>query len=300
MKRILSALLLCVLLAASAYAESAAPAFDFGTRTALLNNGCLMPILGLGTWTLDDAETENAVYHALADGYRLIDTAAYYGNQTGVGQGVRKAIAEGIVTREEVFITTKIAPWGADGYAEEINACNEELGLNYIDLMLIHQRGVGEKALYAAIEDAIDAGIVRSLGISNYYTPEEFDYITEDARYLPAVIQNENHPFYQNTALQNYVSRWGTVVESYYPFGGRGHTQDLFQHETITAIAQTHGKTSAQVLVRWHLQAGYIAIPGSGNPEHIAENFDVFDFALTEDEMSAIAAMNTCERYENW
>ena len=248
MKRFLTALLLGALLVSAACAENAAPVFNFGTRTVQLNNSRLMPILGLGTWTLDDDETENAVYHALADGYRLIDTAAYYGNQTGVGKGVRKAIAEGIVTREEVFVTTKIAPWNTDGYAEEINACNEELGLNYIDLMLIHQRGVGEKALYAAIEDAIDAGIVRSLGISNYYTPDEFDFITEDARYLPTVIQNENHPFYQNTALQDYVSRWGTVVESYYPFGGRGHTQDLFQHDTITAIAQAHGKTSAQVL----------------------------------------------------
>lgn len=300
MKRFLTTLLLGALLVSTACAESTAPAFDFGTRTVQLNNGRLMPILGLGTWTLDDDETENAVYHALADGYRLIDTAAYYGNQTGVGRGVRKAIAEGIVMREEVFITTKIVPWGTDGYAEEINACNEELGLDYIDLMLIHQRGVGEKALYAAIEDAIDEGIVRSLGISNYYTPEAFDFITEDARYLPAVIQNENHPFYQNTVLQDYVSRWGTVVESYYPFGGRGHTQDLFHHETITAIAQAHGKTSAQVLVRWHLQAGYSAIPGSGNPEHIAENFNVFDFELTKEEMSAIAAMNTGERYENW
>lgn len=310
MKRIFAVLLALMLFAmATAFAEEQAdgtvsaeqrPAFDFEAKTVLLNSGYAMPIIGLGTWTLDDETAENSVYHALKDGYRLIDTARYYGNAKGVGDGVRKAIDEGIVTREEVFVTTKIVPYGFTDYEATIAECNVELGLGYIDLMLIHQRGADEKILYAAIENAIDEGIVRSLGISNYYTPKEFDFITEDARILPSVIQNENHPFYQNTEFQQYVGQYGTVVESYYPFGGRGHTQDLFNHETIVGIAAAHGKTSAQVLVRWHLQAGYITIPGSSNPDHIAENYHIFDFVLSDEEMSSIADMNIGVRYETW
>ena len=269
--------------------------------TVTLNSGYAMPVLGLGTWTQDDATAENSVYQALQDGYRLIDTARYYGNEAGIGAAVRRAIDEGVVTREEVFITSKIVPSGSGtDYKAAIAGCNERLGLGYIDLMLIHQQGAGEEALYRAIEDAIDGGSVRSLGISNYYTAEDFDRITTGARVIPAVIQNENHPFYQNTELQGYVTRFGTLIESYYPFGGRGHTEELFNAEPIDAIAQAHGKTSAQILIRWHLQAGYIAIPGSSNPDHIAENFDVFGFALSQEEMERIAAMDTGERYESW
>ena len=116
----------------------------------------------------------------------------------------------------------------------------------------------------------------------------------------PAVVQNENHPFYQNTEFQKYVSQYGTVVESWYPFGGRGHTQDLFGNDTIKAIADAHGKTSAQVILRWHLQAGYITIPGSQNPDHILENISIFDFELTNEEMQKMADLHTGKRYENW
>lgn len=120
------------------------------------------------------------------------------------------------------------------------------------------------------------------------------------AQIPPAVIQNENHIYYQNTALQEYVRKYGVVVESWYPFGGRGHTSENFNNETVTAIAKSHGKTSAQIILRWHLQAGYIAIPGSSNPDHIAENYNIFDFELTGDEMQQMAAVNKNQRYENW
>ena len=120
------------------------------------------------------------------------------------------------------------------------------------------------------------------------------------AEITPAVIQNENHIYYQNTALREYVKKYGVVVESWYPFGGRGHTSENFNNETITAIAQSHKKTSAQIILRWHLQAGFIAIPGSSNPDHIAENFDIFDFELSDAEMQRIAAINQNRRYENW
>lgn len=274
--------------------------FDFETKTVMLNSGYEMPIIGLGTWTLDDETAENSVYHALKDGYRLIDTARYYGNAQGVGDGVRRAIAEGIVEREDVFITTKIVPYGFNDYDAAIDECIEALGLDYIDLLLIHQQGADEKELYAAIERAVENGKVRSLGISNYYTQEDFERITENATIMPAVIQNENHIFYQNTEFQDYVKQFGTIIESYYPFGGRGHTSDSMNNETILAIAEAHGKTGAQVILRWQLQAGYIAIPGSSNPDHIAENYDIFDFELSSEEMQQIAALDTGERYETW
>lgn len=274
--------------------------FNFESKTVLLNSGYEMPIIGLGTWTLDDETAENSVYHALKDGYRLIDTARYYGNAQGVGDGVRRAIAEGIVKREDVFVTTKIVPYGFDDYDAVIDECIEALGLDYIDLLLIHQQGADEKELYAAIERAVESGKVHSLGISNYYTQEDFERITENAKIVPAVIQNENHIFYQNTEFQDYVKQFGTIIESYYPFGGRGHTSDSMNHETILAIAEAHGKTGAQVILRWQLQAGYIAIPGSSNPDHIAENYDIFDFELTDEEMQQIAALDTGERYETW
>lgn len=269
-------------------------------ENVLLNSGYEMPAIGLGTWMQDDETVENSVYCALKDGYRLIDTANMYGNEEGVGRGVRRAVEEGIVTREEVFITTKLVPWGYDDYEDAIEKANERLDLGYIDLFLIHQQGIDEKELYRAIENAIDKGVVRSLGISNYYTPEDFERIIEGASVLPAVIQNENHIFHQNTELQSYVEQYGTIVESYYPFGGRGHTSDSMNNETIAEIAAAHEKTGAQIILRWHLQAGYIAIPGSSNPDHIAENIDIFDFELTDDEMQKITDLNTGERYENW
>ena len=265
-----------------------------------LNDGYEMPMFGLGTWTLSDEEAENSTYHALKDGYRLIDTALYYGNHEGVGKGVRRAIEEGICTREDVFITSKVAPYMSGDFMDRIEQCNEELGLEYIDLMLIHQSGSRDEELYKVIEESIDKGIVRSLGISNYYTKDEYDRITANAEVLPVLIQNENHPFYQNTEIQEYVRKDGVFIESYYPLGGRGHTQDLFNNETILRLAEKYDKSSAQIILRWHLQAGYIVIPGSSNPDHIAENIDIFDFELTDEDMEKIKKLDTGNRYENW
>ena len=283
-----------------ANSETSASEFDFNSKTVKLNSGYEMPILGLGTWTLSNEEAENSVYHALKDGFRLIDTARYYQCETGVGKGIKKAVEEGIVKREDVFVTSKIMPSDYERAAQGINDSLRDLGLDYIDLMLIHQPGSNDEAVYKAMEQAVRDGKVRSIGISNYYTPEAFDEVMSYAQIPPAVIQNENHIYYQNTALQEYVRKYGVVVESWYPFGGRGHTSENFNNETVTAIAKSHGKTSAQVILRWHLQAGYIAIPGSSNPDHIAENYRIFDFELTDDEMRQIAAVNKNQRYENW
>ena len=265
-----------------------------------LNSGYTMPALGLGTWTQDDATTEQSVYTAIKDGYRLIDTAQYYGNETGVGKGVKRAIDDGLVSREEVFITTKVMPSNYDRAYQSIDESLNRLGLSYIDLMLIHQSGSNDTLVYKALCQGVKDGKLHSVGISNYYTPDEFERVTAGSDIKPAVVQNENHIYYQNTEFQEYVARYGTIVESWYPFGGRGHTSENFNNQTIVAIAQSHNKTSAQIILRWQLQAGYIAIPGSSNPDHIAENYDIFDFELTDEEMRQISEINKNQRYENW
>ena len=274
--------------------------FDFESKTVLLNSGYEMPIIGLGTWTQDDDTAENSVYEALKDGYRLIDTAQYYGNETGVGKGIQRAIDEGIVTRDEVFVTTKVMPSNYDRAYSSIDDSLDRLGLDYIDLMLIHQSGSNDTEVYKALCQGVKDGKLRSIGISNYYTLEEYERVTSGGEIKPAVVQNENHPFYQNTEFQKDIAKYGTVVESWYPFGGRGHTQDLFGNETIMDIAEAHGKTSAQIILRWHLQAGYITIPGSQNSDHILENYSIFDLELTDAEMQRMAELHTGQRYENW
>ncbi len=274
--------------------------FNFDTKTVTLNSGYEMPIIGLGTWTQNDEETANSVYYALEDGYRLIDTAQYYGNERGVGEGLRRAINDGIVTREEVFITTKIMPSSYNNAYNSIDESLERLGVDYIDLLLIHQPGSNDEEVYKAMEQGVYDGKVKSIGISNYYTKEEIDEVLSYATIVPAVIQNENHIYYQNTDLKEYVSQYGIIIESWYPFGGRGHTSENFNNEVIRDIATKYNKTSAQIILRWQLQAGYIVIPGSSNPDHILENYSIFDFSLNEEDMKNIADINKNQRYENW
>ena len=274
--------------------------FNFDTKTVTLNSGYEMPIIGLGTWTQNDEETANSVYYALEDGYRLIDTAQYYGNERGVGEGLRRAIDDGIVTREEVFITTKIMPSSYNNAYNSIDGSLERLGVDYIDLLLIHQPGSNDEEVYKAMEQGVYDGKVKSIGISNYYTKEEIDEVLSYATIVPSVIQNENHIYYQNTDLKEYVSKYGIIIESWYPFGGRGHTSENFNNEVIRDIATKYNKTSAQIILRWQLQAGYIVIPGSSNPDHILENYSIFDFSLNEEDMKNIADINKNQRYENW
>ena len=274
--------------------------FDFEKQTVLLNSGYEMPIIGLGTWTLSDDEAENSVYHALKSGMRLIDTARYYGNEVGVGRGLQKAIDEGIVTREDVFITSKVYGGNYERAGGIIDDALKDLNVDYIDLMLIHQPGYDDEGVYKAMEDAVRAGKLRSIGISNYYTKEQVDEVLSFATIVPAVIQDENHLYYQNTELQEYASQYGIVIESWYPFGGRGHTSEHFGNEVIKELAEKYGKSSAQIILRWQLQAGFIAIPGSSNPDHIAENYDIFDFELSKEDMQRIRELDQHERYENW
>ena len=233
-------------------------------------------------------------------GMRLIDTARYYRCEVGVGNGIARAIEEGFVTREEIFVTTKIMPSDYDRASQGINDSLKDLNLDYIDLILIHQPGSNDEAVCRAMEDAQKAGKVHSIGISNYYTKQQVDEVLSYAKVIPAVIQNENHIYYQNEKLKEYAKKYGIVIESWYPFGGRGHTDENFNNETIAQLAKKYKKSSAQVILRWHLQAGYIAIPGSSNAKHIAENYDIFDFELSEEDMKKISSCDRQKRYEVW
>jgi len=274
--------------------------FDLENKNVVLNDGNKMPIIGLGTWTLTGETVENAVYFAIKNGYRLIDTAKMYNNEINVGNGIKKAINEGIIKREELFVTTKLVPYSSNDYYKEIENCIERLDIGYVDLMLIHQKGSDEKKLYSAIEKAISNGIVKSLGISNYYKKSDFDDITKSANILPVVIQNENHIFYNDIEFQNYVGKYGIIIESYYPLGGRGHTNISLNNNVIVDIAKKYNKTSAQIILRWHIQRGFIAIPGSKSENHILENIDLFNFELTDDEINKINDLNSGKRYESW
>ena len=274
--------------------------FNFETKIVKLNSGYEMPILGLGTWTQNNEETANSVYCALKDGYRLIDTAQYYGNEVGVGKAIEKAIKEGLVTREEIFITTKVSPGNYYNTDNSIDESLKKLKVDYIDLLLIHQHGSNDEEVYKSMEKAVRDGKVRSIGISNYYTKKAIDEVLSYATITPAVIQNENHLYYQNIELQEYVKQYGIIIESWYPFGGRGHTSEHFNNSVIKELATKYNKTSAQIILRWQLQAGYIVIPGSSNPNHITENYNVFDFELSSEDMKRITNLNKNERYENW
>ena len=266
-----------------------------------LNSGYEMPTLGLGTWTLTGKSCEKAVYAALKSGYRLIDTARYYGNEEEVGNAIRSAIKDGICKREEIFVTTKLVPW-SNSPDRDIDDSLKKLGLSYIDLCLLHQHGSssGDDAVYKAMIRAVKEGKIRSIGISNFYTEKSASHFINDFEIPPAVIQNENHLKYQNKKLRDWAAKKGIYIESYYPFGGRGHTSEHLQNPLVLQIAKAHKKTAAQIIVRWHLQLGYIAIPGSSNPSHIEENFDVWYFELTESEMEKLSALDTGLRYENW
>ena len=289
----------CLLLAGCG--ETTANDFDLERGVVTLNNGIEMPILGIGTFRLSNEQAENSVYWALRDGYRLIDTARIYGNEQGVGRGIQRAIDEGLVTREEIFVTTKMWTDDYDNGADAIDRSLERLGLDYIDLMILHHsQPNNDVAAYQAMEQAVADGKLRSIGLSNYYTPEDFDRLVNATTITPALMQNETHPYHQSTEMKEHLAQYGTVMESWFPLGGRGNTQTLFNDETISAIAAAHGKTSAQVILRWHLQAGNIAIPGSSNEDHIQENFEIFDFNLTDEEMEQMTALDKNERFANY
>ena len=273
--------------------EAAIPVFDFESKTVTLNSGYAMPIVGLGTYSLSDEECYNSVTALLESGGRLIDTASYYGNEEAVGRAVR----DSGVPREEIFVITKLYPTEFSDPEAAIEGCLQRLDIGYIDLLLLHHPGTGDVAAYHAMERAVADGKIHSIGLSNWYVEELTEFLPQ-VNITPALVQNEIHPYYQENDVIPFIQEKGIVVQGWYPFGGRGHTAELLGDETIVAIAQAHGVTAAQVILRWNLQKGVVVIPGSSNPEHIRENLDVFGFELTEEEMNRINALDRGEKHD--
>ncbi len=301
LRTVLVICVLCSVCSAAADTGSGYPVFNFEQRSVTLNSGYEMPVLGLGMFALSDSQAENSTYWALRAGFRLIDTARIYGNEPGVGRGLRRAISEGIVSREDVFITTKM--WTSDfGNGDAaIDASLSRLGVDYIDLMILHHsQPSNDVQAYQAMERAVSSGKLRSIGLSNFYEPEDFDRLVSQTSIRPALLQNETHPYHQSGVMKDHIARYGTVLESWFPLGGRGNTQTLFNDPVISSIAEAHGKSSAQVIIRWHLQAGNICIPGSSNEQHIIEDYDVWNFGLSDEEMARMAALERGRRFADY
>ena len=280
--------------------EDMTNAFNFETKTVKLNSGWEMPIIGIGTYLLSTAQAEESVYNALKVGMRLIDTADIYGNEVGVGRGIARAMKDFGIKREEIFVTTKL--WTSDFYRadEEIDERLQRLGLDYIDLLLLHHTAANDEHAYQAMERGVKAGKIHSIGISNFYE-DDVDRIMKIATIKPAVLQNETHPYRQSKDVKAHIAPLGTILESWFPLGGRGTgIRTLNNLDVIKKIASAHGKSTYQVLLRWHLQSGVIAIPGSTNAAHIAEDFDIFDFALTDAEMASINALERNQRFASY
>ena len=267
--------------------------FDFETKRVRLNSGYDMPIVGLGTYSLSDEECYNSVTALLQSGGRLIDTAYMYHNEESVGRAIR----DSGVAREEIFVITKLYPSQFADAENAIDEAFEKLDIGYIDMMLLHHPGTGDVEAYHAMERAVAEGKIRSLGVSNFYIEEMTEFLPQ-VNIKPALVQNEIHPYYQESEVIDFMHEQGITVQGWYPFGGRGHTAEMLGDETINQIAQAHGRTAAQVILRWNLQKGVVVIPGSSNPDHIRENLDVFDFALTDEEMERINALNRDEKHD--
>ena len=271
--------------------------FDFETKTVLLNSGYEMPILGLGTYALDYDTCVNSVKTLLQNGGRLIDTAYMYGNEDAVGEGVRQAMEEYGIAREEIFVITKIYPNQFHDPEAAIDMALEKLDIGYIDMMLLHHPGTDDVKAYKAMERYVEEGKIHSLGLSNWYVKELSSFLPQ-VSITPALVQNEIHPYYQEKDVVPFIQEKGIVVQCWYPLGGRGYTAELLNDDTISSIAGAHGVTAAQVILCWDLQRGVVVIPGSGNPEHIKENLDLFGFELTAAEMEAMSALDRGEKHD--
>ena len=264
-----------------------------------LNNGILMPQFGLGTFFQpSDSVCEQSCLTALKAGYRHIDTAHAYNDEAGVG----RAVKESGIPREEIWITCKLWPTEY-GEGKTLKAIDEMLGrlqLDYIDLLYVHQPVGDFVGAWKDMEKAVAMGKVRVLGISNFDASDEvFDKIMRESVVKPAALQMECHPYAQRLAMREKAKRYGIYVTSWFPLGGAMSKGALLKDPVIVAIAEAHGKTPAQVILRWHIQEGLSVIPGSSNPSHIEENIQIFDFELTDEEMERIRALNKEERFFN-
>ena len=251
-----------------------------------LNNGVEMPVAGIGTFLLSPDEAEASVLSALQGGYRLIDTANAYVNEKAVGRAMKKSG----VPREEIFLETKIWPEQEDAVEKTL----QRLDTDYIDLLLIHQPAGNYLAGYRLMEKAYKEGKVKAIGLSNF-NKEQIQEILDTCEVKPAILQTEVHPYFQEKELKAFLNKEGMVIQAWYPLG---HGDKALTSEPVfTKLAEKYGKSNEQVILRWHIQAGNIVIPGSKNPDHICDNFDLFDFALTDEEMAQVAAVDKNKRY---
>lgn len=267
--------------------------FDFDRKTVTLNTGYEMPIYGIGTYSLTGQTCVDSVGVALKNGVRLIDTAYMYHNEESVGEAVRNSG----VPREEIFVITKLYPNQYDDPETAIEEALKKLDIGYIDMMLLHHPGINDVKAYRAMEKAVKEGKIRSLGLSNWYVKELEEFLPQ-VTVTPALVQNEIHPYYQENDVIPYIHGLGIVVQGWYPLGGRGYTAELLGDPVISEIGKAHGKSAAQVILRWNLQKGVVVIPGSSNPDHIKENTQLFDFELTEDEMRQINSLDRNEKHD--
>lgn len=254
-----------------------------------LNNGVEMPMAGIGTFLLSPQEAEASCISALQDGYRLIDTANAYVNEKAVGRAMKKSG----IAREEIFLETKLWP----SFYNDVDAVEktlQRLDTDTIDLLLIHQPAGNYIAGYRLMEQAYKAGKVRAIGLSNF-NEEQIREILSVCEVRPAVLQTEIHPYSQEKGLKEFLSKEDIVIQAWYPLG-HGDAA-LLQEPVFAKLAEKYGKSNAQVILRWHIQAGNVVIPGSKNPEHIRANFDLFDFELTAEEMQEIQKLNKDKRY---
>ncbi|BCZ27886.1 oxidoreductase [Claveliimonas bilis] len=256
---------------------------------AVLNNGVKMPMTGIGTFLLTPDEAESAVEHALKDGYRLIDTANAYVNEKAVGRAIKKSG----VDRGEIFLETKLWP---SFYEQEdaVEKTLERLDTDYIDLLLIHQPAGNYTAGYRLMEKAYKEGKVKAIGLSNF-NEEQIQEILDMCEVKPAVLQTEVHPYDQEKKLKEFLEKSDIVIQAWYPLG-HGDAA-LLQEPVFAKLGEKYKKSPAQIILRWHIQDGNIVIPGSKNPDHIRDNFDLFDFALTEEEMADIRTLDQNKRY---
>lgn len=262
-----------------------------------LSSGYDMPVVGLGTYSLHGDKCVSAVLSAIRLGYRKFDTASFYGNEEEVGKAIRQAVGEGLVKREDVFVTTKLYPNEFADAEKNIVRSLSKLNIGYVDLMLLHHPGAHDAEAYKIMERYVEQGKIRSLGVSNYYIKEMTEFLPK-VKIKPVLGQNEIHPYYQDKAVTEYLHKCGIVVEAWYPLGGRGFNSELMKEPVIMDIAGRHGKSPVQTILRWDLQNSVVVIPGAGNPEHQKENISIFDFELTDEEMKRINALERREKHD--
>ena len=253
-----------------------------------LNNGIEIPNVGIGTFMLTPEQAENSVINSLKDGYRLIDTANAYENEKAVGRGIK---ASG-VNREDIFVSTKLWP---SVYEDDtaVDKTLERLGLDYIDLLFIHQPTSNWKAGYRQLEKAYKEGKIKSIGISNF--ENEIEELLEFAEIKPQVIQVEAHPYFTQEELRKVTDKYDIKLMSWYPLGHGD--KSLIEEPIFAELGKKYNKSSAQIILKWHTQMGFLVIPGASNPEHIKQNIDLFDFKLTDEDMAKIAEVNKNKRY---